>query len=140
MTFSKDEEKKFELKYGDLLICEGGESGRCAVWTEAQSDIKYQKAIHRARCKQELILPVYARFYLQYFKSEGGLKDYISKSTIEHLTGEKLDKVPVVLPPLSLQQQFTEKIAAIERQKALINQSIKEVQTLFDCQMEEYFG
>ena len=51
-----------------------------------------------------------------------------------------LNEINVPLPPLSLQQQFAKKIEAIERQEALINQSIKEVQTLFDCRMEEYFN
>ena len=44
------------------------------------------------------------------------------------------------LPPISLQQSFAQKVEAIERQKELINQSIAEVQTLFDSQMEYYFG
>jgi type I restriction enzyme S subunit len=44
------------------------------------------------------------------------------------------------LPPISLQQSFAQKVEAIERQKELINQSIAEVQTLFDSQMDKYFG
>ena len=47
-------------------------------------------------------------------------------------------KVPV--PPLSLQQSFAQKVETIERQKELINQSIREAQTLFDSRMEYYFG
>lgn len=48
--------------------------------------------------------------------------------------------LPIIKPPLSLQQSFAQKVEAIERQKELINQSINEVQTLFDSQMEYYFG
>ncbi len=44
------------------------------------------------------------------------------------------------LPPLTLQQSFAEKIEAIERQKALIKQSITEVETLFNSRMEYYFN
>jgi type I restriction enzyme S subunit len=44
------------------------------------------------------------------------------------------------LPPLSLQQEFAEKVESIERQKALIRQSIDEVQTMFDYTMDKYFG
>lgn len=139
MTFSKNEEQKFELKYGDLLVCEGGESGRCAVWLENCSEIKYQKAIHRARCKDDSVLPIFVRYFMQFLKIGGGLKDYISKSTIEHLTGEKLNKVPIILPPLALQQSFAAKIEAIEKQKELISRSIKEAQTLFDERMDYWF-
>ena len=48
--------------------------------------------------------------------------------------------IPIILPPLSLQQEFAEKVESIERQKALIRQSIDEVQTLFDYTMDKYFG
>ncbi len=61
-------------------------------------------------------------------------------ATLKQINIAELRKIPIILPPLSLQQQFAKKIEAIERQKALINQSIKEVQTLFDCRMEEYFN
>ena len=44
------------------------------------------------------------------------------------------------IPPLSLQQEFAEKIEAIERQKALVQQSIEETQTMFDYTMDKYFG
>lgn len=44
------------------------------------------------------------------------------------------------LPPLSLQQEFAEKVEAIEHQKALIQQSIEETQTMFDYTMDKYFG
>lgn len=46
----------------------------------------------------------------------------------------------IPVPPLSLQQSFAEKIETIEHQKELINQSIQEVQTLFDSRMDYYFG
>lgn len=46
---------------------------------------------------------------------------------------------PVILPPLPLQQSFAQKIEAIEQQKALIKQSIAEVETLFNARMQEYF-
>ena len=48
--------------------------------------------------------------------------------------------IPIILPPLSLQQEFAEKVESIERQKALIRQSIDEVQTMFDYTMDKYFG
>jgi type I restriction enzyme S subunit len=46
----------------------------------------------------------------------------------------------VPIPPLSLQREFAEKVEAIERQKALVQQSIEETQTLFDYTMDKYFG
>ena len=106
MTFSDNEIKEFQLEKGDLLICEGGEAGRCAIWNFENSNIKFQKAIHRARIKNNMINNVFTCYYIMFLKREGGLKDYISKATIEHLTGVKLNTVPVFLPPLSLQQSY----------------------------------
>ncbi len=48
--------------------------------------------------------------------------------------------IPVPLPPLALQQQFAEKIQAIESQKELVKQCIAETQALLDYTMDKYFG
>jgi restriction endonuclease S subunit len=59
---------------------------------------------------------------------------------IPQLTVPMIKNVPIPLPPLPLQQEFASKIEAIERQKSLIQQSIDEVQTLFDSRMDYWFG
>ena len=51
-----------------------------------------------------------------------------------------LQKWTLILPPISLQNQFAKKIEAIEQQKALINQSISDTQLLFDYTMDKYFN
>ena len=56
------------------------------------------------------------------------------------LTIVNLKKMKALCPPLSLQQQYAEKIEAIEHQKELIQQSIKETETLFNCRMDYYFN
>ena len=51
-----------------------------------------------------------------------------------------IKSLSICIPPLSLQQEFAEKVEAIERQKALVQQSIEEMQTMFDYTMDKYFG
>ena len=51
-----------------------------------------------------------------------------------------IKSLSICIPPLSLQQEFADKVEAIERQKTLIQQSIDEVQTMFDYTMDKYFG
>lgn len=51
-----------------------------------------------------------------------------------------LKELKVLLPPLSLQQDFASKIESIEKQKELIAQSIKETETLFNSRMDYYFN
>jgi type I restriction enzyme S subunit len=59
---------------------------------------------------------------------------------VNNLNKEMVKKLNVMIPPQSHQQSFAQKIESIERQKELINQSIREAQTLFDSRMEYYFG
>ncbi len=65
-------------------------------------------------------------------KNQGGTQKFVALGTIR--------KLSIPIPPLSLQQSFAQKVESIERQKELINQSIREAQTLFDSRMEYYFG
>lgn len=75
------------------------------------------------------------------------LMGFIKNNMVVHGCGlqnigsvKELKLIKFGLPPLPLQQSFAQKIEAIEKQKELINQSIKEAQTLFDSRMDYYFG
>lgn len=57
-----------------------------------------------------------------------------------NINSKELASIRIPVPPLSLQEEFAEKVEAIERQKALVQQSIDETQTMFDCTMDKYFG
>lgn len=61
-------------------------------------------------------------------------------ATREALPKSMMEKYSICIPPLSLQQEFAQKVEAIERQKALVQQSIDETQTMFDYTMDKYFG
>ena len=68
------------------------------------------------------------------------LHQYANHAAQPVISNITLKEVKVLFPPLSLQQEFAEKVEAIERQKALVQQSIEETQTMFDCTMDKYFG
>lgn len=140
MTFTDEELAKYELRNNDLLICEGGDAGRCAIWKETDETILFQKAIHRARLiDTDNADVVYIRYWMQFYKVNKGLKDYISKSTIEHLTGDKLKRLPIPLPPLPLQHLFAQRIEQIERQKSAVQKSITDLETLLASRMQYWF-
>ena len=61
-------------------------------------------------------------------------------STVAHVNIKDFKKFVVPVPPLSLQQEFAEKIESIEKQKDAISQSMAETQKLFDYTMDKYFG
>ena len=86
---------------------------------------------------QERLHPLYIYFYFLNidFVIFGG-----TGSTIPQINNHNIAPMKIAVPPLSLQEEFAEKVEAIERQKALIQQSIEETQTMFDCTMDKYFG
>lgn len=78
--------------------------------------------------------------WLYYQLSLMKLNQYAHGVAQPGLAVQDIEPLYISLPPLPLQQAFAEKIESIERQKELINQSIREAQTLFDSRMEYYFG
>ena len=54
MRFEENEQERYGLRYGDLVVCEGGEPGRCAIWKEQIPNMKIQKALHRVRAHDGL--------------------------------------------------------------------------------------
>ena len=117
MHFSEDEKRKFSLRSGDLLVCEGGDAGRCCIWEETDAEIYYQKAIHRMRPRSGECTPAFMMHYLAYCKSRNLLSDFISKTSISHLTREKLLEIPIAIPSLEEQSSIVEKL---ESQRKLI--------------------
>ena len=115
MDFDAGDRKEFALRDGDVLATEGGEVGRCAIWHCELEECYFQKAVHRIRCDSERLLPIFLAWTFK-MKSERNLfGSYVSRSTIAHLTGEKLRKVPIQLPPLALQQQFADFVARVDK-------------------------
>jgi type I restriction enzyme S subunit len=93
MKIEDEEYDKYSIFEGDLVICEGGEPGRCAVWKDKKS-IFYQKALHRVRFTDGSI-PEFYMYYLWFAAKTGALNPYFTGTGIKHLTGQSLIKVPV---------------------------------------------
>lgn len=131
MTFSDKERSILQLAPGDVLICEGGEPGRSAVWTGELEECYFQKAIHRARVDQRKVLPQFVAHCLFNLVIGGGLKDHVTVATIAHLTGEKLATLPFLLPPIDLQHRFETRVEAIQRAKAAHQSAMTKFDELF---------
>ena len=141
MDFNEKEQAEFELCDGDLLVCEGGEIGRCAVWHNEMQPCFFQKAIHRVRCNQNFVLPDYLAWWFKYNCDHNGFAEIEgAKATISHLPGAKLKKLNVAVPPLDLQKQFAFFVVQISRKKLTIQQSLDKLEVLKKTLMQEYFG
>ena len=141
MDFNEEDRIEFELQNGDLLVCEGGEIGRCAVWHNEIQPCFFQKALHRVRCNRQIVHPDYLGWWFKYNCDHDGFATIAgAKATIAHLPGVKLKQLRVAIPPLELQEQFAAFVNQTDKSKAVIQKALDETQLLFDSLMQEYFG
>lgn len=139
MKMEPKELERYTVRKGDLLICEGGDTGRSAVWNRDEV-IYYQNALHRLRFKANTMLPLFCQYLMLELKNKGEIAKYSKGQTIKHLVKSALLSIKAICPPFDLQQEFVSKIEAIEKQKEIIKQSIEETETLFNSRMDYYFN
>ena len=141
MDFDEDDRAEFELKDGDLLVCEGGEIGRCAVWHNEIQPCFFQKALHRVRCNRQIIQPDYLAWWFKYNCDHDGFAAIAgAKATIAHLPSVKLKQLQVAVPPIELQQQFATFVEQTDKSKLAIQQSLDKLVLLKKSLMQQYFG
>lgn len=108
MKIEDDEIEKYSVDKGDLVICEGGEPGRCAIW-EKDYTFFYQKALHRVRFTDGSN-PKFYMYYLWFSAQTGQLARYFTGTGIKHLTGQSLNKVTVPTALKSFQDKIVSEI------------------------------
>ena len=120
---------------GTLCITIAANIGKCAIMT---FDACFPDSVVGFIADSSITLVEYVFYYFRCIQQ--ALEDNAMGVAQKNINLGILNVMNIPVPPLSLQQSFAQKVGAIERQKELINQSIAEVQTLFDSQMEYYFG
>ncbi|WP_433540147.1 restriction endonuclease subunit S [Streptosporangium sandarakinum] len=133
MDIPPDEQEFFKLRPGDLLVCEGGEIGRCAVWQGSISYMAFQKALHRVR-PQGGISAIYLRYLLENLYFRESLLPYATGSTIKHIPQQQLRCLPIPIPPLNEQRRIVaaleDRILRIDRAKEDLARSLKRLEVL----------
>ena len=134
-TFYKgDIPEGYYIYKGDYLIGMDGEFN-IAPWQS-------EKALLNQRvCKISSIgniVDYFVYYYMRNILKE--IEKETSFVTVKHLSAKRLNSISIPFPPLNLQQLFAQKIEAIEKEKELIKQSIKETEELFNSRMDYYFG
>lgn len=118
MRIGDEEFPDVSVRFGDLVVCEGGEPGRCAVWDRKNETIAIQKALHRVRPSRG-VSSQYLSFVLAEGTHSGRLQKSFTGTGINHLTGESLASYPVPLPPSAEQEAI---VAAIQAQLSVVEQ------------------
>ncbi|MRR54251.1 MAG: restriction endonuclease subunit S [Deltaproteobacteria bacterium] len=114
MDFNPVERLKFTLLPGDLLVCEGGDVGRTAMWRGETEDCFYQKAIHRLRPKLDKVLPAFMLRFMRFARDNGYFREFTSQSSIAHLTQEKLGAIPMLLPKSDEQGRIIDRFDSVD--------------------------
>ena len=139
MDFNEAERIEFELRNGDLLVCEGGEIGRCAVWHNEIKPCFFQKALHRVRCNRQLVHPYYLAWWFKYNCDHNGFEAIAgAKATIAHLPGVKLKQLQVAVPPIELQGQFAAFVEQVDKSKYYSSLSFRYCQAAANTYRQEW--
>ena len=113
MRIKEGERMRYGLRRGDLLICEGGDPGRCALWM-SDEEMYYQKALNRVRVCDDID----PRYLLYYFLHIGATREvaqyYTGGATIKHLPNAALKRVEVRYPELETQRRIASILMAYD--------------------------
>ena len=106
MPFTEQELERCIAQKGDLLVCEGGDCGRAAIWNYDEK-VCIQNHVHRIRPYKEVSIEYF--YYLFYlYKFTGRLKGH--GVAIQGLSSEAIHKVLCPLPPLAEQKRIVAQI------------------------------
>ena len=144
IDFTVSEEKMSELQNyilqeGDIIFARRGDIGRCALVRDVDDGFLCGTGSLFVRMTK----PVNTIYFIKMMRSTTMIKQLNSLAkgaTMLNINCKIIEDFPIILPPLTLQQEFASKIEAIEKQKTLIKKSIEEVETLFNSRMEYYFN
>lgn len=98
---------------GDVLVCEGGEPGRCAIWRSRDHRFVYQKALHRVRPDTARLHPEWLVHSLKFAAETKALDALFTGTTIKHLTGVALANFAIALPSIQEQHEIVRRVETL---------------------------
>jgi type I restriction enzyme S subunit len=108
-----EQRERFTVEAGDLLVCEGGEPGRCAIWPGSDTPIAYQKALHRLRPTADASAEWLALMIEEAVRN-GRTARMLTGTTIKHLPQEKLRQLEIPVPSRTVQKQLADEFVSSE--------------------------
>lgn len=137
--FEDSEIDRYSVSKGDLLVCEGGDTGRSAIW-ESEESMLYQNALHRIRFNDE-IYPRYALFFLRHLKDIGDIDQKYSKGvTIKHLVKSSLLSIPIKFPSFDVQKSIVSEFDLIKELIVKKKSQLADLDSLAQSLFYEMFG
>jgi type I restriction enzyme S subunit len=138
MDFNDREAEKFQLRKGDLLICEGGEVGRAALWDGSITDCYYQKALHRLRPKTDRITNEFMVHWMMFaFHLTNTYGVTGTRTTIAHLPEIKLKPLLVPVPSPDEQAEIVRALETVDQKHAVHQGKLGALRDLFRTLLHE---
>jgi type I restriction enzyme S subunit len=136
VPMSRSDMERFRLKKGDLLVCEGGDVGRAAIWEAQINECYYQKALHRLRPLRGFDSRLMVAF-LRLWSDRGLFSNYVTQTSIAHLPREKFIEMPMPVPPPSEQTAIAEVLTDMDAELAALEQRREKTRALKQAMMQE---
>lgn len=140
MAIPTDELDGKLLRAGDLLVCEGGEIGRAAIWNGEVAQVSFQNHLHRLRPLANDVAPQFYVYFLQSgFTQLGIFEGAGNKTTIPNLSRNRLAALEVPHPDLEEQRRVARALKRVRQAVALHKQSTVHAEALKRTAMTELF-
>ena len=141
---TSQEIQQYRLMPDDVLMTEGGDPdkvGRGAIIKKPLDNCIHQNHIFRVRLDESVILPGFFAEYLQHQRSKRYFLGCAKQTTgIASINMKQLRALPVLVPPLSDQEQFVSFVTKVDKSKSVIQKSLDELEILKKSLMQKYFG
>ncbi len=140
MFFTPEEFEKLKLQPGDILVCEGGDIGRTALFNGELEECAYQNHLHRLRLKNQDNSGLFFVFWMNYAINQR--KMYVNdanRTTIPNLSGSRLKNFKIPLPPVDEQRKIAYVLSTIQNAKEKTEQVINALKELKKAMMKHLF-
>ena len=136
------EAKRTRVQEGDLLISITADLGRTGVVTKEIADhgAYINQHLTCIRLNREVLEPLYVAYFME---SSAGKEQFISKNQSAVKAGlnfNSINTLQLVVPPLTIQQEFLCFVSQVDKSKVVVNKALNETRLLFDSLMQQYFG
>lgn len=103
MWFNETEKSLYEIKPNDIVMNEGGDIGKAALWREQPYKCYIQNSVNKLTADSNLS-PLFLQYLLFAIAQTNYFWSVVNPVSIAHLTKEKLSETPIIIPPLAEQE------------------------------------
>jgi type I restriction enzyme S subunit len=136
VPMSREDLQRYRLRKGDILVCEGGEVGRAAIWLDPIGECYYQKALHRLRPLRGFN-PKLMTLLLRDWSDRGVFSNYVTQTSIAHLPREKFMEIPVPVPSIPEQAAIAEIATDMDAELIALEERREKTRALKQGMMQE---